>query len=59
TFYQLKPEMQGFASRFGLAFSEGWNNFLTFLLGAISLWPFLFAGAAIIGVVRFLLKLRK
>jgi len=59
TFYQLKPEMQGFTSRFGLAFSEGWNNFLTFLLGLISLWPFLLAVAAIIGVVRFLLKLRK
>ena len=59
TFYQLKPEMQGFTSRFGLAFSEGWNNFLSFLLGAISLWPFLFAGAAIVGAVRFLLKLRK
>lgn len=59
TFYQLKPEMQGFASRFGLAFSEGWNNFLSFLLGTISLWPFLIAGAAIIGVVRLLLKLRK
>lgn len=59
TFYQLKPELQGFASRFGVAFSEGWNNFLSFLLGAISLWPFLLAGAAIIGVVRFLLKLRK
>ncbi len=51
--------MQGFASRFGVAFSEGWNNFLSFLLGAISLWPFLIAGAAIIGVVRLLLKLRK
>ncbi len=59
TFYQLKPEMQGFASRFGLAFSEGWNNFLSFLLGAISLWPFLFVAGAIVWVVRFLLKLRK
>lgn len=59
TFYQLKPEMQGFASRFGVAFSEGWNNFLSFLLGTISLWPFLLVIAAIIGVVRFLLKLRK
>lgn len=59
TFYQLKPEMQGFASRFGVAFSEGWNNFLSFLLGAISLWPFLFAVGAIVWFVRFLWKLRK
>ncbi len=59
TFYQLKPEMQGFTSRFGVAFSEGWNNFLSFLLAAIALWPFLFAGAAIIGVVRFLWGIRK
>jgi hypothetical protein len=56
TFYQLKPEMQGFASRFGLAFSEGWNNFLSFLVGAVSLWPFLLAGAALIPVIRFIGK---
>jgi hypothetical protein len=59
SFYQIKPEVQGFSSRIGLAFSEGWNSFLSFLLGAISLWPFLLAGAAIIAVVRFLWKLRK
>jgi len=59
TFYQLKPEVQEFASRFGLAFSEGWNNFLSFLLGAIALWPFLIAGAAIVAGIRFVWKLRK
>jgi len=59
TFYQLKPELQGFASRFGVAFSEGWNNFLSFLLGAISLWPFLLAGAAIVAGIRFLWGMRK
>ena len=58
TFYQLKPEMQGFTSRFGLAFSEGWNNFLTFLLGLISLWPFLLAVAAIAAGIRFLWGMR-
>ncbi|MGC8775366.1 MAG: DUF4349 domain-containing protein [Chlorobaculum sp.] len=59
TFYQLKPEAQEFTSRLGLAFSDGWNNLLYFLLGVISLWPFLLAGSAIIAVVRFLWKLRK
>ncbi|MBM3423264.1 MAG: DUF4349 domain-containing protein [Chlorobi bacterium] len=58
TFYQLKPEMQGFASRFGVAFSEGWNNFLSFLLGLISLWPFLLAVAAIAAGIRFLWGMR-
>ncbi|WP_041466093.1 DUF4349 domain-containing protein [Chlorobaculum parvum] len=59
TFYQLKPEVQEFTSRIGLAFSEGWNNFLFFLLGVISLWPFLLAGVLLVGTVRFLWKLRK
>jgi hypothetical protein len=59
TFYQLKPEAQEFTSRLGLAFSQGWNNFLFFLLGVISLWPFLLAGTAIIALIRFLWGLRK
>lgn len=58
-FYQLKPEAQEFTSRLGLSFSQGWNNFLFFLLGVISLWPFLIAGAVTIAVVRFLWSLRK
>ncbi|NTV61315.1 MAG: DUF4349 domain-containing protein [Chlorobiaceae bacterium] len=56
TFYQLKPEMQGFASRFGVAFSEGWNGFLSFLLGIVSLWPFLIAGTALFVVFAFVRK---
>lgn len=30
----------GFGSRFGDSLTEGWNSFVEFLLGIISLWPF-------------------
>ncbi|KMQ63135.1 hypothetical protein ACM46_14445 [Chryseobacterium angstadtii] len=31
----------GFGSRFADSVTEGWNSFVTFLLGIISFWPFL------------------
>jgi len=31
----------GFGSRFGDSVTQGWNSFVEFLLGIISLWPFL------------------
>lgn len=31
----------GFGSRFGDSVTEGWNSFVSFLLGIISFWPFL------------------
>lgn len=30
----------GFGSRFGDSVTEGWNSFVSFVLGVISLWPF-------------------
>lgn len=30
----------GFGSRFGDSLTEGWNSFVSFILGLISLWPF-------------------
>ncbi|MFP3593779.1 DUF4349 domain-containing protein [Chryseobacterium sp. SIMBA_038] len=30
----------GFGSRFGDSITEGWNSFVSFLLGIISFWPF-------------------
>lgn len=30
----------GFGNRFGDSFTEGWNSFVAFILGIISLWPF-------------------
>lgn len=30
----------GFGNRFGDSFTEGWNSFVAFFLGIISLWPF-------------------
>lgn len=42
----------GFGSRFGDSVTEGWNSFVAFLLGVISLWPFFL----LIPVVVFLWK---
>ena len=42
----------GFSSRFGDSLTEGWNSFVAFFLGLISLWPFLL----LIPVVIFIWK---
>lgn len=42
----------GFGSRFGDSLTEGWNSFVAFFLGAISLWPFLLLIPLIIFVWR-------
>ncbi len=42
----------GFGSRFGDSVTEGWNSFVAFLLGVISLWPFFL----LIPVIVFLWK---
>ncbi|MEY8759223.1 DUF4349 domain-containing protein [Chryseobacterium tongliaoense] len=42
----------GFGSRFADSLTEGWNSFVSFVLGLISFWPFLL----IIPVVIFLWK---
>lgn len=45
----------GFGSRFADSVTEGWNSFVTFLLGIISFWPFLL----IIPIIIFLWRKRK
>lgn len=42
----------GFGSRFADSLTEGWNSFVGFILGLVSLWPFLL----IIPVIIFLWK---
>ncbi len=59
TFYQLKPESVGFASQFRVALSDGWNNFMLFLIGAVSLWPFILAGLALLLVLFFITGRKK
>lgn len=45
----------GFGSRFADSVTEGWNSFVTFLLGIISFWPFLL----IIPIIIFLWRKQK
>ena len=58
TFYQLKPEAVGFSSPFLVALKNGWNSFMLFLLGVVSLWPFILAGLVLL-LVLFVIAGRK
>ncbi|MCJ8153888.1 DUF4349 domain-containing protein [Chryseobacterium sp. SSA4.19] len=49
----------GFGSRFGDSLTEGWNSFVTFLLGIIALWPFFLLIPVVILVWKRLLCKRK
>lgn len=40
-YYQLVPSNFGFGSKFVNSFSRGWENLLSFLIGIMSLWPFM------------------
>ena len=59
TFYQLKPEAVGFSSQFTVALKNGWNSFVLFVLGAVSLWPFILAGIILLLVLLFVAGRRK
>jgi len=59
TFYQLKPESVGFSSQFTVALNNGWNNFMLFLLGVVSLWPFIVAGLILLLILFVLAGRRK
>jgi hypothetical protein len=39
-FYEQRRGDFGFGSRFANSIGEGWNNLLSFLIGLMSLWPF-------------------
>lgn len=58
TFYQLKPEAVGFSSQFLVALKNGWNNFMLFVLGIVSLWPFILAGLILL-LILFILAGRR
>lgn len=49
----------GFGSRFGDSITEGWNSFISFVLGIISFWPFFLLIPLIIFLWRKLRMRRK
>lgn len=59
TFYQLKPEAVGFSSQFGVALKNGWNSFMLFLLGVVSLWPFIITGLILLLILFAIAGKRK
>lgn len=55
-YYETATESVGFLDKLGAALSGGWNNLLGFLLGLVTLWPFLLI---ILGLVFLLLRYRR
>ncbi len=64
TLYKEKPRTSvtskiGFGSRFVDSIAEGWNGFVNFFLGIISLWPFVLLIPVIIFIFRKWKRFRK
>lgn len=55
-YYEVSTESFDFLDKLGAALSGGWNNLLGFLLGLVTLWPFLLIVA---GLVFLLLRYRR
>ena len=49
SYYQVLGTDFGFASKFVQSLKDGWDNLLSFLIGVVSLWPFVLG----IGVIIF------
>lgn len=55
--YELNsPKKKGFWVRIFNALDNGWQVFLTFVVGLVTLWPFYFAGAMIFILIIYLKK---
>lgn len=55
--YELNsPKKKGFWVRIFNALDNGWQVFLTFVVGLVTLWPFYFAGAIIFILIVYLKK---
>ncbi|MFM9840774.1 MAG: DUF4349 domain-containing protein [Cyclobacteriaceae bacterium] len=60
TYYELIATDFGFASKFVHSLREGWDNLLAFLIGLVSIWPFVLAiGGGVFWFWRRRLKRRK
>lgn len=57
--YELNsPKKKGFWVRIFNALDNGWQVFLTFVVGLVTLWPFYFAGAIVFILIVYLKKRR-
>lgn len=52
SFYTKVPNSSSFAYRFGNSFGEGWDSFISFIIGLVEIWPFLIMITAIVYVGR-------
>ena len=58
-FYERTAFTGGWLSKFGQAFTKGWDSFVYFLVCIVYMWPFWLFFAAIIGGIRRYWKKRK
>ncbi len=58
-YYEIAPATSGLFGRLGVALGDGWDNMLEFLVGAVSLWPFLLLGILILLLLKRLRSSRK
>lgn len=52
TYYKSIPKQTAFTNKFKEGFSNGWQNFMWFLVALVNIWPFML----VIGIAFFLLK---
>lgn len=59
TFYEKGESTTGFGYEVSSAFSSGWDNLLSFIIGIFYIWPFILLSIAIVFVIRKIRKRRK
>ncbi|MBN2468206.1 MAG: DUF4349 domain-containing protein [Deltaproteobacteria bacterium] len=59
TFYEVISTPVAFFSKAKTGLKTGWNNFILFLVGVVSIWPFIVLFIGIIFVIRRLWKTKK
>jgi len=57
--HSLSDDRLPFARSMKNAFFNGWNYFLSFIVGATHLWMFILAGAAIVFTAKYYSRKRK
>lgn len=58
-YYETPSASFGFFGKIGFALRDGWNNLLEFLVGVVSLWPFVLLATGLFLLLRRYLKSRR
>jgi len=58
-FYEQNERTPSLGSEFTTAFSQGWSNLVSFILGLFYIWPFILLTIGVLYLVRRIIKRRK